>query len=347
MEQDKEKFPSELRLDLVSKDWVVIATGRGKRPEMFKNTREEVKSEIKKENCPFCNIDPGIKASAAFLDGKEIDLSQSGYAIPQKWTTLVIPNKFPAFIPAEKLEERTEGGLYLRINAVGYHDLVLTKDHGISLANLPQEKVKEVFDAYQARYLQLKKFSHVNYVSIFHNHGPSAGASQPHPHSQIITSPLIDVDLENALSIGKKYYEENKKCLYCEMTEWELKTRERIVFENDHFLALCPFASKSAFQVIVTPKAHKAYFEEITEEEKEALAEAFKAVLFKIYKGLNNPDYNFYLHTSPCSGEDYDFYHWHWTIMPKTSVWAGFEIGSRMEISTIEPEKAAEYLRQQ
>lgn len=331
---------------MASKDWVIIATGRGKRPEMFKNTKE-AKSDMRKEDCPFCNIEPGVKASVAFLDGQEIDLSQNEDSIPKKWTTLVIPNKFPAFIPAEKLEERIEGGLYQRINAVGYHDLLLTRDHEKSLANLPQEKVKEVFDAYQARYLQLKISPYVNYVSIFHNHGPSAGASQPHPHSQIIASPLIDVDLKNALLIGKKYQEENKKCLYCEMIKWELKARERIVFENDHFLALCPFASKSAFQVIVTPKAHKAYFEEIAEEEKEALAEAFKAVLLKLYKGLNDPDYNFYLHTSPCGDKDYDFHHWHWTIMPKTSVWAGFEIGSRMEISTIEPEKAAEYLRQQ
>ena len=346
MGQDKEKFPSELRLDLASKDWVVIATGRGKRPEMFKNTKE-AKSDMKKKDCPFCNIEPGIKASVAFLEGREIDLSQGKDFIPEKWTTLIMPNKFPAFIPAEKLEEKIEGGLYQRINAIGYHDLLLTKDHEKSLANLPQKKIKEVFDAYQARYLQLKKSPYVNYVSIFHNHGPSAGASQPHPHSQIIASPLIDVDLKNALLIAKKYQEENKKCLYCEMIKWELNAKERIVFENDHFLALCPFASKSAFQVIVTPKAHKAYFEEIAEGEKEALAEAFKAVLSKLYKGLNNPDYNFYLHTSPCGDKDYDFYHWHWTIMPKTSVWAGFEIGSRMEISTIEPEKAAEYLRQQ
>jgi UDPglucose--hexose-1-phosphate uridylyltransferase len=345
MGQDKEKFPSELRLDLASKDWVVIAAGRAKRPEMFKNTKK-AESDMKKEDCHFCNIEPDVKASVAFLDGEEIDLSQTG-CIPEKWTTLVIPNKFPAFMPSEKLEEKIEGGLYQRINAVGYHDLVVTKDHEKSLAKLPQEKVKEVFDAYQARYLQLKKSPYVNYVSIFHNHGPSAGASQPHPHSQIIASPLTDVDLKNALLVGKRYQEENKKCLYCEMIKWELEVKERIVFENKHFLALCPFASKSAFQVIVTPKAHKAYFEEITEEEKGSLAEAFKAVLSKLYKGLNNPDYNFYLHTSPCGDKEYDFYHWHWTIMPKTSVWAGFEIGSRMEISTIEPEKAAEYLRQQ
>jgi len=69
--------------------------------------------------------------------------------------------------------------------------------------------------------------------------------------------------------------------------------------------------------------------------------------LKKIYKGLHDPPYNFYLHTAPCDGKQYPYYHWHWTILPKTSIWAGFELGARMEISTIEPEKAAEYLRKQ
>ena len=90
-----------------------------------------------------------------------------------------------------------------------------------------------------------------------------------------------------------------------------------------------------------------SYFEQIIEEEKLDLAEAFKQALGKLDKGLNNPAYNFYLHTAPCDDKDYSYYHWHWTIMPKTATFAGFELGARMEISTIEPEKAAEYLKKQ
>ena len=126
-----------------------------------------------------------------------------------------------------------------------------------------------------------------------------------------------------------------------------MKFKKRIIFENKKFIVVCPFASKTAFQVIISPKKHLAYFEQITEEEKWELAEAFKVALGKLYKGLNDPDYNFYLHTAPCDGGNYDYYHWHWTILPKTSTWAGFEIEARMEISTIEPEKAAAYLRKQ
>lgn len=339
------KFPSELRLDLISKDWVVIATGRGKKPEMFKQERR-AKVEISKDICPFCNIETQEPPKSIYVEGKKIDFKE-GDKIPQDWTCIDIPNKYPAFSSSGKPKKRIEDSLYQTINAVGYCELVVTKDHEEHFPHFDISRVKEVIDVYHERYLDLMKKHHVKYISIFHNQGLEAGASQPHPHSQIITTPLIDVDLKKALLNSQKYYKKNGKCLYCQMSEWEVKSQKRIVFENDKFLVLCPFASKSAFEIIISPKKHLPYFEKITEEEKWQLAEALHAALKKLYKGLSDPAYNFYLHTAPCDGKDYQYYHWHWTILPKTSTWAGFEIGTRMEISTIEPEKAAEYLRKQ
>ncbi len=322
----KLKFPSELRFDLISKDWVVIATGRAKRPETFKKEKRNVE-EIPQEKCPFCKIKGQEKPVLVYPN------------------TIVIPNKYPAFIPYSKLEEKKEGEFYEKINAVGFHEVVITRDHKKSLGQLSIKKVKEVFDVYQKRYLDLMNKNFVNYISIFHNHGKEAGASIAHSHSQIITTPLIDVDLKRALLNSENYYKNTGKCIYCQMNEWEKKVKKRIVFENKEFLVVCPFASKSAFQVIISPKKHLSYFEKITEKEKRFLSEAFQSTLQKLYQGLADPAYNFYLHTAPCDGKDYPFYHWHWTILPKTATWAGFELGARMEISTIEPEKAAAYLR--
>jgi len=343
IKKSKIKFPSELRFDLVSKDWVVIATGRGKRPEVFKKEKRE-REELPKKLCPFCKVESQEKPLLIYSQNKEVSLNTR---IPSNWTTIVIPNKFPPFLPSKKLEKKTEGRFYQTMNAVGFCELVVTRDHEKHFPQFKISQVKEVFDVYQKRYLDLMKKPLVNYVSIFHNHGAEAGASQPHPHSQIITTPLIDTDLRKALQNSKEYFKKNKKCAYCEMNNWERKTKRRIVFENKDFLAICPFASKAAFQVIVSPKKHLSYFEKITEKEKWQLAEAFQIALNKLYKALNDPPYNFYLHTAPCDGQKYPFYHWHWTILPKTSTPAGFELGTRMEISTIEPEKAAEYLRKQ
>jgi UDPglucose--hexose-1-phosphate uridylyltransferase len=346
MSKNTKKFPAELRLDLISRDWVVIATGRAKRPEIFKMESGRKEETIPKKICPFCNIETQKPPVLIYSRGKKIPFKK-GEKIPKNWTTIVIPNKYPAFLPYPKFEKKIEGKLYQTMNAVGFYELAITRDHEKSLALLPLENVKEVIDAYQERYLDLMKKPFVSYVLIFHNHRAGAGASQPHPHSQITTTPLIDVDLQRALSNSERYFKESGKCIYCQMNEWERKIKKRIVFENKDFLAICPFASKAAFEVIISPKKHLPYFEKITEDEKWQLAETFQTVLKKLYKGLNDPPYNFYLHTAPCDREHYPYYHWHWTILPKTATWAGFEMGVRMEISTIEPEKAAEYLRKQ
>jgi len=359
----KTKFPSELRMDAVSNDWVVIATGRARKPESFKKEKR-LKRNIPEKECPFCNIETQKKPILIMVNGRKIGLTDK---IPKNWTTVVIPNKYPAFAKSEVLDERFEGPLYKAMDAVGSHEIVITKDHKKQIANLKIEQVKEIFDVYQERYLDLMNEKFVSYVSIFHNHGLGAGASVFHPHSQIITTPLLDADLKDTLLRSKKYFENKnpsfrsgtlnvcpsgkplskKSCIYCEMIEWEKKINKRVVLENKDFIAICPFASNTAFEVIISPKKHFSYFERIIEKEKLSLAEIFQKTMKKIYKGLQNPDYNFYLHTAPCDGQNHEYYHWHWTILPKTSVWAGFEIGTKMEISTIEPEKAAEYLRKQ
>jgi UDPglucose--hexose-1-phosphate uridylyltransferase len=339
----KDKFPSELRSGPISRDWVIIATGRGKRPETFK---KESKKEFVEdpETCPFCHMDKEKdKILTIFSKGKEIKNLDGDL---NNWTTLVVPNKYPALVPSASLNEKSVGP-YRKMDGVGYHEVVITRDHQKSLGQFTLKEVKEVMDVYHERYLNLMSQPFVKYVSIFHNHGKEAGASIFHPHSQIIASPVIDPDLGRAVSTSKEYYNKNKKIVYCEMNEWERKEKTRIVFENKEFLVVCPFVSKAAFEMIVSPKKHQPYFERVTYEEKKYLAEAMQAALHKLYKGLNNPAYNFYLHTAPCDGKNYQFYHWHFTILPKTAIMAGFELGTGIEISTIEPEAAAAFLRKQ
>jgi len=356
------KFPSELRFDLVSRDWVVVATGRAKRPEMFKRERRK-KERTPKKDCPFCHIETQLPPVLAYSHGKRFPIPKDWTSLEtssknrkatqifkkflMEWTTIVIPNKYPAFVLDTKLRERMEGELYKIVDAIGFHEVVVTRDHDKHLALFSVAQVKEVIDVYQTRYLELMRNPFVNYIFIFHNHGREAGASIYHPHSQLITTPLIDTDLQKALFNAKRYLKKYRSCIYCQMNNWEQKSKKRIVFENKDFLVVCPFASKVAFQMIISPKKHLSNFERIEESQKWELAEAFQKALFKLHKALGNPAYNFYLHSAPCDGKEYPFYHWHWTILPKTAIYAGFELGAQMEISTIEPERATEYLRKQ
>lgn len=332
MEEQLKKPISELRFDLVSKNWVVIATGRAKKPEEFAK-QERLKVEVAEKDCPFCNLATQEKPVLEYKN-------EAG-----EWEVAVIPNKYPAFAQSGSLNERAEGP-YSVMDGVGFHEVVVTRDHNKPLAQLPVAQVRKVIDAYQERYLELANEKFVNYISIFHNHGREAGASIAHPHSQIMAIPMIDPDLQGSLNGSRLFFETQGECVHCKMMEWDREDKRRIIYENKEFVVLCPFASRASFEVRIYPKEHHPYFERIKDTEKEQLADAMQVSLSKIFKGLNDPAFNFFLHTAPADGKDYGHYHWHFEILPKTSIWAGFEMGAGIEISTVEPEAAAAYLRE-
>ncbi len=329
--QPKKEFPSELRMDLVSNDWVIIATGRARRPETFAK-HERIKEDISPNDCPFCQ--KRILKKSIEIKNKPDD----------SWFVLSMPNDFPAFSKGNRLNEHKTGP-YRVMNGLGYQEIIITADHEKQLGEFNREEVKMVVDMYQKRYSDLVARKFIRYVSIFHNHGREAGASVAHPHSQIIAIPVIDPDLRDSLDGAENFYRSQGKCVYCTMIEWDMKDGRRIIYENEKFIVLCPFAPQVSFEVRIYPKQHQPYFEKISEKDKELFADALQKALSKVYKGLDDPAYNFYFHTAPRDGQSYNNYHWHLNILPKTAIWAGFELGAGIEMSTIEPEKAAEFLR--
>lgn len=332
----KQSKISQLRQDLVTGDWVVIATGRSKRPEDFATHKEEmIEVNINSENktCVFCNPEE---------TGQEKDVLI--YKRGDDWSLRVLPNKYPAFSRGRSVKYFEEGP-YFGMDGVGYHEVIITRDHFKQIANLSVLEVMEIIDAYQNRYLDLMHKKSVNYIEIFHNHGKEAGASISHPHSQLAAIPVISPYIKGELEGAETYHKNNKECVFCVMNEWECDSQTRVVFENKEFVAFCPFSSRAAFEIWIVPKKHQPYFERITDKQKKDLAEALQNSINKICKALGNPSYNFYLHTSPCDGKDYPHYHWHIEIIPHTATWAGFELSTGIEISTIEPEAAAEYLK--
>ncbi len=339
MKQTK-KTPSELRFDPVSKDWVLIATGRARRPEAFRQ------KEVLHEVCPFDGLGDQVCPVYALFRGKEVLLSSGKACVPAQWTTIAIPNKYPAFGLQKSFETRLVGP-YQAADGVGFHEVIVTKSHTKDIPDFSLEQTKELLDVYCARYIALKDEEFVNYISIFKNKGSKAGATIAHPHSQLIATPITDSDITGSLEGSLRYFEQNKKCIHCEMLAWDRKDKQRIVYENDDYTIVCPFASRVAFEMRIYPRKHASYFERTTDTQRELLADALLTAMKKLSCALGDPDYNYFLHTAPADGGNYDHYHWHWEILPKTSTWAGFELGTGIEISTIEPETAAAFLRRQ
>ena len=164
---------SELRQDIISGDWVVIATGRAKRPDDFANF-QRIKDDKGIENCLF--EDPTAS-------GQEKDVLIYHRA-DGDWTLRVFPNKYPFFSKGKATGSLSEGP-YFAMPGVGYHELVVTRDHYRQLALMDSMEIAEVFDAYQDRYLELMNKKNIKYIVIFHNHGKECGASLAHPHSTL------------------------------------------------------------------------------------------------------------------------------------------------------------------
>lgn len=326
-------YESELRQDIVTGDWVVIATGRARRPDEFA-AKERAKDA--NPNDPF--LDPE-------KSGQEKDLLI--YRQPDgEWSLRVFPNKYPAFSSGKPIRQLSEGP-YFAMSGVGYHELFVTRDPKRHIALLEEWQVAELIDAYQDRYLSIMHESSVNYIQIFHNHGKEAGASIAHPHSQLMALPVVSPYLQLELDGSEQYYRSTRARVYSTMIEYEIEKQSRVVFENEHFIAFCPFASRAAFEISIVGKRPSPYFEHITDEEKFSLAQTLKQSLLSLHLGLKEPAYNFYIHTAPCDGRDYDHYQWHIEILPHTAIWAGFELSTGIEVSTIQPEVAAKFLRKQ
>lgn len=336
MQNHKESF-SELRQDAVSGDWVVIATGRAKRPHAF--VRKKKQWYQPKRTCPFENPQKSGNEDPVLVFYRD--------KTKKDWWLQVLPNKYPAFHSGLCPPEFPYGP-YTRMEGVGFHEVVITRDHDRSFALLEDGEAEQVIRAYQERYLALMNEDCVKYISIIHNHGQEAGATIYHPHSQLIAIPVIPGDVMDSLKGASNYFKKHKHCVHCVMTDWERKEKKRIIYENESFIALCPFISRTAFEVVITPKTHSPHFEMINERDRVFFAKALRAVLRALWKGLKNPAYNYFIHTAPCEEKaNYHFYHWHLELFPKTAIWAGFEIGTGIEISSIAPEDAAEFLKKQ
>jgi UDPglucose--hexose-1-phosphate uridylyltransferase len=332
-----DKNISELRRDIVSGSWVAYATGRKFRPEPRKDKPRVSDIANEKTECPFCreNFDKQKQAKDTL-----IYFDKNG-----DWSLRVFPNKFPIFSPGKKQLNKREVGPYEVMDGVGYHEVLTTADHKKNFPDLSLDKIVEVFNAYQQRYIALMNKRNVKYISIFKNYGRSAGASIVHPHNQIVAMPVIDPDVARSIHGSAKYYQSHQECVHCNMINWELEKKQRLVYENDEFVVVCPFVSRVSFEMRIYPKRHLSYFERITPEQKLRLSEAVKVALFQVKYQLDDPDYNMFLHTAPCDGQAYDHYHWHLEIFPKTSIWAGLELSTGIEVCTVLPEEAAEMLK--
>jgi len=134
------------------------------------------------------------------------------------------------------------------------------------------------------------------------------------------------------------------ECLFCEILRRELGSGRRVVAENGAFVALEPFAARFPFETWLLPKVHARAFETLSDPDRGALAPILKDVLGRMYRMLDDPSFNYYIHTAPVR-EPKGTFHWHLEITPRLTEIAGFERGTGFYINPVVPEDAAAILK--
>lgn len=316
--------------------WVVIAPERGKRSSDFR-----VEPQVRKqEHCPLC---PGHEADTP----PEVLASADRERAPDTpgWRVRVVPNKFPAV--CEMPFTTSKQGIYEWMSGSGRHEIVIeTPEHVAGLQGQSPEQVAEVLRIWSKRYRQLKLDPRWRYVQVFKNVGLTAGASLEHSHSQIFAIPFIPEEICRELEGMAVYYRNTGRCIFCDMIAQELKDGRRLVHEEKGFISFAPFASRFPGEVWIAPREHVPDFAAMeTPRQLRELAETLLVVFQGLGRVFGDPPYNLVLHTAPTGVPNAAHFHWHFEILPRLTVTAGFELGTGCYINPLIPEETAARLR--
>ncbi|MBN1544855.1 galactose-1-phosphate uridylyltransferase [Candidatus Woesearchaeota archaeon] len=315
----------ELRKDYILDRWVIIATGRGKRPEQFRTEDEIYANDQGPEKCFFC---PGHED----LTPPEIGRTKGDHG---SWNMRWFANKFAAVDKKGDPKIKTTDRFFTYADAYGVHSVIVeTPEHSKQMIDLSEDELMELLRVYANRIADRLNEPDIKYVAVFKNEGPKAGTSIVHSHSQLISLNIVPPTVREKLDAVKKH----PSCPYCDIIKIENKSL-RHVHEDDTTVTFTPYASRFNFEVWIVPKSHYRTLMDFSDDELFDLASALKRVLRKL-KELN-ANFNMAIYYAP-KGEDL---HFHIEILPRIATWAGFELETGIIINVVSPEDAANFYR--
>jgi UDPglucose--hexose-1-phosphate uridylyltransferase len=313
---------AEIRYNPLIKDWVMIASHRQNRPQMPKDW------------CPFC---PG--------SGK----------VPDDFDVLKYDNDFPALSQNPVALDPVTTDFFQAMESYGKCEVILySKEHTVTLPELPVSHIEKIVDLWTERFEELSKDEKIKYIFIFENRGDVVGVTMPHPHGQIYGYPFLPKKLALEMDSCREHYQEKHTCLLCDLIKNEVDFKQRVIMENEDFIAILPFFSEYPYGVYIFSKQHKQNLTQFTKSEKTNLAKILKDVTGTLDSLFDYAfPYMMCLYQNPINGEDVsDFYHFHIAFYPpmrskdKQKFNASSETGAWAHCNPTAPEEKAQELRE-
>jgi UDPglucose--hexose-1-phosphate uridylyltransferase len=327
------------RFNPLTREWVLVSPHRTHRPWLGKIERPSITDQL--EYDPDCYLCPGNERA-------------SGTRNLQYTGTFVFDNDYPALLPdipnlatnqADLLVARSEAGISRVVCFSPRHDLALAR---MSLA-----EIRAVIDVWTTQFQWFEKTGWVGHVQIFENRGAAMGASNPHPHCQIWANASLPNIPERELESFREYRRRGKTCLLCDYLRLELERNERIVCQNDAFIAVIPFWAVWPFETMILSKRHLAALDELSEPERDLLGNILRRTTIR-YDNLFETSfpYSMGFHQRPTDGQPHPEWHFHAHYYPpllRSATVQKFMVGYEMLGSPqrdITPESAAALLAQ-
>ncbi|SMP85933.1 UDPglucose--hexose-1-phosphate uridylyltransferase [Epsilonproteobacteria bacterium SCGC AD-308-O04] len=334
---------SEIRLDRVHNQYVLIAPERLHRPSLGHHHVKNLSSA----KCPFCEGNEELTPDEVFAIRDNEPNSQS-------WKTRVIPNLYKA-VQIELEDTSKRDGMFESIPGVGAHEILIDSPlHDSNLVDLGKEGIENWLRSMIIRIEDLSKDKRLIHLSIFKNYGQNAGSTQDHPHTQLLALPVMPQNELVFLERNMKYYRRHGRGIVEDVVYNEKIAKERLLYEIGEFIAYCPFASAFPFEVMIAPRRSIPSLNMCSRKEIGDLALIIKEVFGMLESQLGSFDYNLYFHLAPINynfeNEEYmkhidRCYSFSVRITPRIFRLGGFEVSTGMAINSVVPEECAKLLR--
>jgi UDPglucose--hexose-1-phosphate uridylyltransferase len=329
---------AEFRRDPTTDAWTIIAVGRAARPGGHRVTPPPATTAPYLTSCPFCR-------------GNEEQTPPEILRLPPgapDWSVRVVPNKYPALFPAEDGTAPPAGDLLGRLPARGHHEVIIEgATHRVAIAPPDPAVLRDVVVAARDRIRAFSADNALRHVSLFKNHGSAGGASLPHPHWQLVASPVLPPAVERELIVAAQYHQTHGSTLLDDLVGRELDEATRIVDVSDAFVVLAAFAPQWVGETWIVPRAAGASIGVIDDALIAPFAQALWRTLRRVAGVLEEPPLNVVIHSAPLRSDARESFRWHTRIQPRLGTRAGFELGSGIAIVDLAPETVAEELRRQ
>jgi UDPglucose--hexose-1-phosphate uridylyltransferase len=299
---DSKEHP-HTRLNILTGEQVLVSPHRMKRP--WQGKVEAIATAQLPAYDPTCYLCPGNKRS-------------DGTVNPAYTGPYVFTNDFSALLSDTPSGELNEDNLLISKSESGICRVIcFSPDHSLTLPLMQVADIVKVIQLWKEEFIALSTHSNIKYIQIFENKGDIMGCSNPHPHGQIWASSSIPVELQKETFQQQQFFTKHGKSLLSAYIDIELKKRERIVVENEHFVALVPYWAVWPYETMIISKRHVQQVTQFTAEEDVALAAILKRLTTR-YDNLFKTSfpYSAGMHQMPVNEGHQEGWHWHMHFYP-------------------------------